>query len=86
MEILRSEVAAGIKESTKQKFVKQICSLLDIIQYHVGGFFGDESLESYVGRTLKSRYTYHYGSSKIMFCTMFIVFFKCLCLLCDLVL
>lgn len=57
MEILRSEVAAGIKESTKQKFVKQICSLLDIIQYHVGGFFGDESLESYVGRTLKSRYS-----------------------------
>ena len=57
MEILRSEVGASIGESLKQKFVKQICLLLDTIQCHLeGGFFGDWSLDNYVGKTIKRRY------------------------------
>ncbi|XP_010261460.1 PREDICTED: uncharacterized protein LOC104600290 [Nelumbo nucifera] len=58
MEILRSKVKVGVEETIKQKMVKQICSLLDIIQYHLaGGFFGDVSLGMYAGRTIKNRYS-----------------------------
>lgn len=57
MEILRSEVAATIDSSTKRKLVKQICLLLDIIQYIVdGGFHGHLSLYDYVEKTIKTRY------------------------------
>ncbi|XP_015878157.4 uncharacterized protein LOC107414533 [Ziziphus jujuba] len=57
MEILQSEVAEYIGESMKQKFVKQICSLLETIQCHLeGGFFGDWSLDNYVGKIIKARY------------------------------
>ncbi|KAK2654035.1 hypothetical protein Ddye_013891 [Dipteronia dyeriana] len=57
MEILQSEVGASIEEPMKQKFVKQICLLLEAIQCHLqGGFFGDWSLDSYVGKMIKSRY------------------------------
>lgn len=57
MEILRSEVAATIDSSTKRKLVKQICLLLDIIQYIVeGGFHGHLSLHDYVEKTIKTRY------------------------------
>ncbi|KAF8380115.1 hypothetical protein HHK36_027586 [Tetracentron sinense] len=57
MEILRSKVGASIEESTKQKIVKQICSLLETVQYHlVGGFFGDVGLDAYVGKTIKNRF------------------------------
>ncbi|KAJ8424206.1 hypothetical protein Cgig2_013356 [Carnegiea gigantea] len=39
MEILQSEIAVGIRESIKQKFVEQMCSLLEAIQYsqNLGG-------------------------------------------------
>ncbi|XVF12603.1 hypothetical protein REPUB_Repub08aG0133200 [Reevesia pubescens] len=48
MEILQSEVGAIIEEPMKQKFVKQICSLLEYIQCHLeGGFFGDWRLDKY---------------------------------------
>ncbi|OMO78340.1 hypothetical protein COLO4_24780 [Corchorus olitorius] len=59
MEILQSEVSAVIEELMKQKFVKQICSLLESIQCHLdGGFFGEWRLDKYVERIIKSRY-YH---------------------------
>lgn len=57
MEIIRSEVGATIGESMKQKFVKQICLLLETIQCHLErGFFGEWSLDNYVGKIIKSRY------------------------------
>lgn len=46
-----------IGESMKQKFMKQICFLLETIQCHLErGFFGDWSLDNYVGKIIKSRY------------------------------
>ncbi|KAL9685192.1 hypothetical protein QQ045_022639 [Rhodiola kirilowii] len=58
MEIIRSEVAPSIAESMKHKFVKQICMLLERIQCHLeGGFLGDWSLDSYLAKLLKSRYS-----------------------------
>ncbi|KAL5744742.1 hypothetical protein ACOSQ2_027858 [Xanthoceras sorbifolium] len=57
MGILQSEIGASIEEPMKQKFVKQICLLLEAIQCHLqGGFFGDWSLDNYVGKIIKSRY------------------------------
>ncbi|KAB1204949.1 hypothetical protein CJ030_MR7G015217 [Morella rubra] len=62
MEILRSAVGASTGESIKQKFVKQICSLLETIQCNLeGGFFGDWSLDNYVGKLIKSRYGHALG-------------------------
>ncbi|KAK1578356.1 hypothetical protein Q3G72_029662 [Acer saccharum] len=57
MEILQSDVGANVEEPMKQKFVKQICLLLEAIQCHLqGGFFGDWSHDNYVGKIIKSRY------------------------------
>ncbi|XP_059629123.1 uncharacterized protein LOC132271690 [Cornus florida] len=57
MEILRSEVAQSIEESVKKKLLKQICSLLEIIQYLLeGGCHGHVSLYDYVERAITSRY------------------------------
>ncbi|XP_004517208.2 uncharacterized protein, partial [Cicer arietinum] len=59
MEILQSEDGGGIEDSCKQKFVKQICLLLENIQCHMeGGFFGDWNLENYVAKIIKSRYSH----------------------------
>uniref|UniRef100_A0A7N0U636 Treslin n=1 Tax=Kalanchoe fedtschenkoi TaxID=63787 RepID=A0A7N0U636_KALFE len=57
MEIIRSQLAPSIAESVKHKFVKQICQLLERIQCIEGGFFGDWSLDSYLAKLLKSRYS-----------------------------
>ncbi|KZV41015.1 hypothetical protein F511_13991 [Dorcoceras hygrometricum] len=58
MEIMRSDVSAIIEESQKQKLLKQICSLLEIIQYLVaGGIHGHISLYDYVERAIKGRYS-----------------------------
>ncbi|KAF5190557.1 LIM domain-containing protein A, putative isoform [Thalictrum thalictroides] len=58
MEILRSKVQGDVKDSGRKKMVKQICLLLDDIQYHLeGGCFGDVSLDKYVERTIKKRYS-----------------------------
>ncbi|XP_027355587.1 uncharacterized protein LOC113865322 [Abrus precatorius] len=58
MEILLSEVGTGVEDSNKQKFVRQICLLLESIQCHMkGGFFGDWNLENYVAKTIKDRYS-----------------------------
>ncbi|XP_065868752.1 uncharacterized protein [Euphorbia lathyris] len=57
LEMLQSEVGASFGESTKQKFVKHICLLLENIQCQLqGGFFGDWSLDKYVAKVIKSRY------------------------------
>ncbi|KAI3975207.1 hypothetical protein MKX01_020608 [Papaver californicum] len=59
MEILQSKVGGSIKESTKQKMVKQICSFLETIQcHHAEGFWGDFSLDAYVRKTIKKRYAH----------------------------
>ncbi|PKI52106.1 hypothetical protein CRG98_027522 [Punica granatum] len=51
------EISAAIKDSVKQKFIKQICSLLEYIQSHLEGFFSDWSLHNYVEKIIKSRYS-----------------------------
>lgn len=57
MEILQSEVGSGVEDARKQKFVKQICLLLENIQCHMeGGFFGNWTLENYVTKIIKNRY------------------------------
>nr|GMC68439.1 uncharacterized protein LOC109172994 [Ipomoea batatas] len=57
MEILRSDLSESMKDSSKEKLVKQICSLLEIIQYLVeGGIHGHVSLYDYVERTIRTRY------------------------------
>ncbi|XAR52262.1 hypothetical protein NMG60_11020228 [Bertholletia excelsa] len=63
MEMLRSKVADNIEASTKRKLVKQICLLLEIIQYLVeGGFHGHLSLYDYVEQTIKARYSHVLGN------------------------
>ncbi|KAH6760533.1 hypothetical protein C2S51_017482 [Perilla frutescens var. frutescens] len=59
MEILRSDVAAMMGESRRQKLLKQICSLLEITQFLVagGGIHGHISLYDYVERTIRARYS-----------------------------
>ncbi|XP_076895112.1 uncharacterized protein LOC143547612 [Bidens hawaiensis] len=62
LEILQSEYAGSIKGSLKMKLVKQICFLLEIIQYLVeGGLHGDVSLYDYVEGTIKARYSENLG-------------------------
>lgn len=57
MEILGSTLSECIKESSKQKLIKEICSFLEIIQYLVeGGIHGHLSLYDYVERTIRLRY------------------------------
>lgn len=59
MEILQSEVGNEVEDSCKQKFVKQICLLLENIQCHMEvGFFGDWTLENYVTKIIKNRYKF----------------------------
>ncbi|CAN4087647.1 unnamed protein product [Withania somnifera] len=56
MEILGSTFSESIKETSKQKLVKEICSFLEIIQYLVeGGIHGDLSLYDYVECTIRLR-------------------------------
>ncbi|GLU24362.1 hypothetical protein SLE2022_403030 [Rubroshorea leprosula] len=60
LEILQSEVGRIIEELLKQKFVKQICLLLEFIQHHLdGGFFGDWQLDDYVGKNHKEQVSSH---------------------------
>ncbi|KAK9147334.1 hypothetical protein Scep_006091 [Stephania cephalantha] len=61
MEILRSKIGMGVEETAKMKMVKQICLLLENIQCFAGGFFGDFSLDKYVGKTIKNRYSCSLG-------------------------
>ncbi|KAL9266585.1 hypothetical protein AKJ16_DCAP10673 [Drosera capensis] len=62
LEMLQSDVADGIKPSMKQKLVRQICSLLEMVQYNVeGGVLGNFNLNDYVGKMIVSRYSQNLG-------------------------
>lgn len=57
MEILRSKVGEGIEDNLKQKMVKDICSLLQNVEFDLEkDLFHGESLVHFAGRTIKSRY------------------------------
>ncbi|XP_058100289.1 uncharacterized protein LOC131245088 [Magnolia sinica] len=59
MEMLQSNIGASIGEPAKQKMVKDICSLLENIEFNLqGGMFGGESLVEFAGRTIKTRYAH----------------------------
>ncbi|KAH7682396.1 Treslin protein [Dioscorea alata] len=58
MEILRSKVGEGIEDNLKQKMVKDICSLLQNIEFDLEkDLFHGESLVHFAGRTIKSRWS-----------------------------
>lgn len=57
MELLQSKVAGCLEETVKKKMVKEICSLLQNIEFYLqGDFLCGESLLEFAGRTIKSRY------------------------------
>lgn len=56
MELLQSKIAASLEENAKPKMVKEICSLLQNIEFYLqGDFLNGESLLDFAGRTIKSR-------------------------------
>ncbi|CAA6665915.1 unnamed protein product [Spirodela intermedia] len=56
MEILQSEVSSSIDDNAKLKFVKDICLLLENIEFNLqGSVFTGESLIDFAGRTIKAR-------------------------------
>lgn len=56
MEILQSEVSSSIDDNAKLKFVKDICLLLENIEFDLqGSVFTGESLMDFAGRTIKAR-------------------------------
>ncbi|XP_057836298.2 uncharacterized protein LOC131046555 [Cryptomeria japonica] len=57
MEILASKIAGSIEEQTKNKLIKEICKLLENIQFNLpGGIFGGENLNEFANRVIASRY------------------------------
>ncbi|KAG0491816.1 hypothetical protein HPP92_005214 [Vanilla planifolia] len=57
LEMLRSMVASNFNQNLKQKLIKDICSLLQNIEFYLqGDFLGGESLLEFVKRIIKSRY------------------------------
>lgn len=57
MEILASKVSGSIEEHVKDKIIKEICKLLENIQFNLpGGIFNGESLIEFAERVIKSRY------------------------------
>lgn len=57
MEMLQSKLGSCLDEVTKEKIVKDICSLLANIEFNLnGGVFGGESLVEFAGRIIKKRY------------------------------
>ncbi|KAG0491823.1 hypothetical protein HPP92_005221 [Vanilla planifolia] len=57
LEMLRSMVASTFNQNLKQKLIKDICSLLQNIEFYLqGDFLGGESLLEFVKRIIKSRY------------------------------
>ncbi|XP_020257719.1 uncharacterized protein LOC109834190 [Asparagus officinalis] len=62
MELLRSKIAVSFEENLKQKMVKEICSLLQNIEFYLqGDFLCGESLLEFAGKTIKSRYARSLG-------------------------
>lgn len=57
MEILASKVSRSIEEHVKDRLIKEICKLLENIQFNLpGGIFDGESLIEFADRVIKSRY------------------------------
>ncbi|MQL75150.1 hypothetical protein Taro_007521, partial [Colocasia esculenta] len=57
LEILQSKVCSSIEENLRLKMVKDICLLLENIEFDLqGGMFAGESLIEFAGRTIKARY------------------------------
>ena len=56
MEILALKIAGSIEDKTKNKLIKEICKLLEIIQFNLpGGIFGGEDLNEFANRVIASR-------------------------------
>ncbi|CAO2194237.1 unnamed protein product [Urochloa humidicola] len=57
MEIIKSELGSAIEEGSKQKMIKEICSLLQFIDINLqGDSFQSDSILEYTEKTIKSRY------------------------------
>ncbi|OEL21702.1 hypothetical protein BAE44_0017276 [Dichanthelium oligosanthes] len=57
MEIIKSELGSVIEEGSKQKTIKEICSLLQFIDINLqGDSFQSDSILEYAEKTIKSRY------------------------------
>ncbi|KAK3163265.1 hypothetical protein QOZ80_1AG0001420 [Eleusine coracana subsp. coracana] len=57
LEIIKSELGPAIEESSKQKIIKEICSLLQFIDINLqGDSFQSDSILEYTEKTIKSRY------------------------------
>ncbi|EEE54135.1 uncharacterized protein [Oryza sativa Japonica Group] len=57
MEIMKSELGPGIEEGSKQKMIKEICSLLQFIDINLqGDSFQSNSILEFAEKTIKIRY------------------------------
>jgi hypothetical protein len=57
LEMILCDEGHLFEQKTKDQFVKEVCSLLDTIQFHLdGGIFGGKSLSLYCSQLLVSRY------------------------------
>ncbi|XP_062189596.1 uncharacterized protein LOC133892697 [Phragmites australis] len=57
MEIIKSELGPAIVEGSKQKMIKEICSLLQFIDINLqGDSFQSDSILEFAEKTIKSRY------------------------------
>ncbi|XP_066305494.1 uncharacterized protein [Miscanthus floridulus] len=57
MEMIKSELGSAIGEGSKQKMIKDICSLLQFIDINLqGDSFQSDSILEYAEKTIKSRY------------------------------
>ncbi|CAM0880455.1 unnamed protein product [Alopecurus aequalis] len=57
MEIIRSKLGPEVEEGSKQKMIKEICSLLQFIDINIqGDSFQSDSIVKFAEKTIKSRY------------------------------
>jgi hypothetical protein len=57
LEIIKSELGPAIEEGSKQKIIKEICSLLQFIDMNLqGDSFQSDSILEFAEKTIKSRY------------------------------
>ena len=57
MEIIRSKLGPEFEEGSRQKMIKEICSLLQFIDINIqGDSFQSDSIVKFAEKTIKSRY------------------------------
>ncbi|KAF8733531.1 hypothetical protein HU200_014832 [Digitaria exilis] len=57
MEVIKSELGSAMEEGSKQKMIKEICSLLQFIDINLqGDSFQSDSILEYAEKNIKSRY------------------------------